>query len=73
MGRSPVLTLSDAVRAFTALDELHRVCLAMDADRQDDRPSEEEYQAVMANACEALKVWAPHRMRQARNATERSA
>lgn len=40
--------------------------LGMDAERQDDRPTEEQYQAAMAEAAEALSVWAPHRARQPR-------
>jgi len=42
--------------AATALQELHRVCLQMDAERQDDRPTEEEYQQAMATAGQALKA-----------------
>ena len=33
-----------------ALRDLHRVCLAMDTERQGDRPTEAEYQIAMARA-----------------------
>ena len=38
------------------LRELHRVCLRMDLERQDDRPTEEEYQTAMRNANGALTL-----------------
>jgi hypothetical protein len=38
-----------------ALEELTRVCLGMDLERQDDRPTEEEYLAAVAQAEEALR------------------
>lgn len=63
MQRAPVLTLSAAVQAMAALDELHRVCQAMDLERQGDRPTEDEYQAAMAAAAKSLKSWAPHKKR----------
>jgi hypothetical protein len=66
MTQSKVLTLSDAVRGMAALDELHRVCLAMDCEREDERPTEDEYQAAMAEAGGALKAWAPHKPPNAR-------
>lgn len=37
-----------------ALRELHSVCVRMDAEFQDARPTEEEYQAAMAGAAAAL-------------------
>ena len=37
-----------------ALEELTRVCLAMDLERQDDRPTEDEYQKAMAQAQQVL-------------------
>lgn len=61
MSRAPLLTLSAAVRAMAALDELHRVCVAMDLDRQAERPTEDEYQAALAEAGDVLKDWAPHK------------
>lgn len=36
--------------ALAALRELYRICAAMDAEIQAERPSEEEYQAAMAAA-----------------------
>lgn len=57
--RPPLLTLSASIQAVAALCELHRVCLAMDAERQGDRPSEEEYQAAMAAAAKALEGCPP--------------
>lgn len=63
MNRAPVLTLSAAVRAMTALHELHRVCHAMDLERQDERPTEDEYQAAMAAAAKVLNSWPPHKRR----------
>lgn len=54
-----LLTLSAAPRAMAALAELHRVCLAMDLERQAERPSEDEYQAAMTKAAAALNGWAP--------------
>ena len=55
------LTFSEAIAGMQALAELHRVCLAMDADRQADRPSESEYQAAMAAAGKALASWSAGR------------
>lgn len=44
-------------QALSALQTLHRVCLGMDLERQDDRPTEEEYQAAMTAAGQVLAVW----------------
>lgn len=55
--RAPVLTLNLATRAVAALAELHRVCLAMDAEQTGERPTEEEYQAAMTAAGDALTEW----------------
>lgn len=58
MSKHPsVLTLDVALVAVAALRELHRVCLAMDLECQDARPAEEEYQAAMRAAKEALARW----------------
>jgi len=54
MSRAPLLTLSLAVSAMAALKELHRVCEAMDAERDGDRPSEDVYQAATAQAARVL-------------------
>jgi hypothetical protein len=54
MTRTPLLTLDVAIRAVSALRELHRVCEAMDAERESVRPSEEDYQAAMAEAARVL-------------------
>ena len=61
MRHQPVLTLSVAIHAMDALRELHRLCLAMDAEGEGERPSEDEYQAVMKEAASALKNWAAER------------
>ena len=58
MSATQLLTLSRAVRAMYALQELHRVCLAMDAEVQGERPSDDEYQAAMAEAGDVLRDWA---------------
>jgi len=44
-----------------ALRDLHRVCLAMDIERQEDRPTETEYQIAMARAEYALNGARPAR------------
>lgn len=50
-----LLTLAaTALDAIAALRELHRICLAMDADRDGERPDEAEYQAAMRRAKAAL-------------------
>lgn len=54
---STVLAAVDAAIAIEVLRELHRVCLGMDIDNQDVRPTEAEYQAVMARAAEALRAY----------------
>jgi hypothetical protein len=52
--RPPVLTLDAAIAAVAALRELRRVCLAMDAEQDALRCTEEEYQAAMRAAEAAL-------------------
>lgn len=52
-----VLATVNAALAVEALRELHRVCLAMDLERQDERPTEDEYQLAMACAAEALQAF----------------
>ena len=37
-----------------ALQRLHAVCVAMDLDNQQERPTEDEYQAAMALAAAAI-------------------
>lgn len=44
---------ADAMR--TALQHLHRVCLQLDHQDQMQRPTEDEYQAALAQAAAALK------------------
>lgn len=44
-----------AVEQQEALRWLHDVCKRMDAERQDDWPTEEEYQAAMAGAAATLR------------------
>jgi hypothetical protein len=61
----PLLTLSLAVDAIAALDELHRVCLAMDAEQDGRRPTEEEYQAAVVRAGSVLRQWSPRRRKHA--------
>lgn len=41
-------------RALAALRELHSVCLLMDAEDENQRPTEAEYQAAMAAASREL-------------------
>lgn len=50
---------------MAALEELHRVCEAMDLENQDERPTEDEYQAAMAEAAAVLKNRAPQTKRTA--------
>ena len=52
-----VLAAVTAAIAVEALRELHRVCLGMDLERQDERPTEEQYQAAMDAAAEALRAY----------------
>lgn len=52
-----VLAAVNAAIAVEALRELHRVCLGMDLERQDERPTEEQYQAAMDAAAEALRAY----------------
>ena len=52
-----VLAAVSAAIAVEALRELHRVCLGMDLERQDERPTEEQYQAAMDSAAEALRAY----------------
>lgn len=52
--RPPVLTLDAAIAAVAALRELHRICLAMDAEQDAMRCTEEEYQEAMLAAKAAL-------------------
>ncbi len=49
------LTPAQAARVFDALNELHRVCDAMDADRPGPGATEAEYQTAMIDAAEALE------------------
>ena len=41
-------------KARTALATLHRACLAMDAEREAERPTEAQYQAAMRGAARLL-------------------
>lgn len=43
-------TLIQRQDALTALRNLHRVCAAMDLENDCERPTEDEYQAAMADA-----------------------
>lgn len=52
-----VLAAVDGAIAIEVLRELHRVCLAMDLERQDERPTEDEYQLAMACAADALQAF----------------
>lgn len=52
-----VLAAVSAAIAVEALRELHRVCLGMDLECQDERPTEEQYQAAMDVAAEALRAY----------------
>lgn len=49
-GLSILEAVASVYRLRTALGVLHRVCLAMDAKREADRPSEREYQTAMRAA-----------------------
>ena len=48
------LLIGAAPDLLSALETLYAVCLAMDLERQDDRPTEDEYQAAMLRAIEAI-------------------
>lgn len=44
----------DPARIYKALMALYAICVAMDCEIEGDRPSEDEYQAAMAEAKAAL-------------------
>ena len=48
--------IAQAPAILIALQNLHAVCLGMDLDNQQERPTEAQYQAAMATAAAALQM-----------------